>query len=92
MKGIAWIVIVGLAASTPWAQPAQAEDAPPAWAYVVNPPDFKPEPDDGKLRHVPDSAAAFTMTQAHDLFFALDCTRVITRRCRILSLTGASPM
>jgi cytochrome c553 len=65
-------VIVGLAASTPWAQPAQAEDAPPAWAYVVNPPDFKSEPDDGKLRHVPDSAAAFTVTQAHDLFFALD--------------------
>jgi hypothetical protein len=50
MKGIAWIVIVGLAASTSWAPPAQAEDAPPSWAYIVNPPDFKLEPDDGKLR------------------------------------------
>jgi cytochrome c553 len=52
--------------------PARAEDAPPAWAYAVNPPDFKPEPDDGKLRHMPDSVAGFAMTQARDLFFALD--------------------
>jgi hypothetical protein len=51
---------------------AQADDAPPAWAYAVNPPDFKVQPDDGTPRHVPDSAAAFTVTQARDLFFALD--------------------
>jgi cytochrome c553 len=30
------------------------------------------EPDDGTQRHVPDSTAAFTVTQARDLFFALD--------------------
>jgi cytochrome c553 len=51
---------------------AQADDTPPAWAYPVNPPDFKPEPDDGKSRHVPDSTATYTLTQARDLFFALD--------------------
>jgi len=45
---------------------------PPAWAYAVNPPDFKVQPDDGTPRHVPDSTAAFTVTQARDLFFALD--------------------
>src|SRR5262249_29281921 len=48
------------------------DDAPPAWAYPVNPPDFKVQPDDGTLQHVPDSTAAFTVTQARDLFFALD--------------------
>jgi cytochrome c553 len=51
---------------------AQADDAPPAWAYAVNPPDFKPKPDDGTPRHVPDSTAAFTVSQARDLFSALD--------------------
>jgi cytochrome c553 len=51
---------------------AQADDAPPSWAYAVNPPDFKVQPDDGTPRHVPDSTAAFTVTQAQDLFFALD--------------------
>ncbi|MBV9249560.1 MAG: hypothetical protein JO227_10010 [Acetobacteraceae bacterium] len=50
----------------------QADDAPPAWAYPVNPPDFKMQPDDGTLRHVPDSTAAFTVTQARDLFFTHD--------------------
>jgi len=51
---------------------AQTDDAPPAWAYPVNPPDFKEQSDDGRPRHVPDSTAAFTLTQARDLFFALD--------------------
>jgi hypothetical protein len=51
---------------------AQPDEAPPAWAYPVNPPDFKEQSDDGRPRHVPDSTAAFTLTQARDLFFALD--------------------
>ena len=51
---------------------ARADDVPPGWAYAVNPPDFKVQPDDGTPRHVPDSTAAFTVTQARDLFFALD--------------------
>jgi cytochrome c553 len=43
----------------------------PAWAYPWAP-DFKAAPDDGVPRHVPDSAAAFTITQERDLFFAPD--------------------
>jgi cytochrome c553 len=51
---------------------ARGQEAPPAWAYVVNPPDFRPPPDDGRLRHVPDSTATFTLTQVRDLFSAPD--------------------
>ncbi len=43
----------------------------PAWAYPWAP-DFKGPPDDGVPRHVPDSAAAFTIAQERDLFFAPD--------------------
>jgi cytochrome c553 len=67
---VAGLAMLGLATALP--QAADAQDASPAWAYPVNPPDFKPEPDDGKPRHVPDSTAAFTLTQARDLFEALD--------------------
>jgi cytochrome c553 len=59
---------IGLAAVTP----AQSQEVPPAWAYPVNPPDFKPAPDDGTPRHVPDSTAAYTLTQIRDLFVAPD--------------------
>jgi cytochrome c553 len=51
---------------------AEAEDKPPAWAYPMNPPGFKPAPDDGVPRHVPDSAASFTLTQTRNLFFTPD--------------------
>jgi cytochrome c553 len=43
----------------------------PAWAYPWAP-DFKPAPDDGVPRHVPDSTASFTITQERDLFFVPD--------------------
>ncbi len=72
MKAIAAIALLGLTVAAPLAKPAQAEEVPPAWAYPVNPPDFKVTPDDGTLRHVPDSTAGYTLTQARDLFFALD--------------------
>ncbi len=52
--------------------PTQNEERPPAWAYPVNPPDFKPSPDDGKLKHVPDSTAAYSVGQLSDLFMAPD--------------------
>jgi cytochrome c553 len=73
MKVILTGLVVGLAltAAPPVIQ-AQADDAAPAWAYAVNPPDFKVQRDDGIPRHVPDSPAAFTLTEARDLFFALD--------------------
>ena len=73
MKAILAGFVLGAALSiAPLAIHAQADDGPPAWAYAVNPPDFKVQPDDGTPRHVPDSTAAFTVTQARDLFFALD--------------------
>ena len=52
--------------------PVLGNEAPPAWAYPVNPPGLKPAPDDGAPRHVPDSDAAFTLTQIRDLNFAPD--------------------
>jgi cytochrome c553 len=50
----------------------RGQEGPPPWAYPVNPPDFKASPDDGQLRHVPDSVAAFTVGQTRDRFFAPD--------------------
>src|SRR5581483_3027478 len=50
--------------------PARGDDAPPAWAYPVNPPDFKPPPDDGKPRSVPGSDRTYTVPQTRDRFFA----------------------
>jgi hypothetical protein len=50
----------------------RGEETPPPWAYPVNPPDFSQSPDDGQLKHVPDSLAAFTVGQTRDRFFAPD--------------------
>jgi hypothetical protein len=73
MKASQAVLALGVAlCAAPPVMQAQADDAPPAWTYPVNPPDFKVQPDDGTQRHVPDSSAAFTVTQARDLFFALD--------------------
>jgi cytochrome c553 len=62
------VTVSAVAADTP----AQKEVKPPAWAYPVNPPDFNPSPDDGTLKHVPESAAAYTLGQLRNLFFAPD--------------------
>lgn len=51
---------------------AQSGEEPPAWAYPVNPPGFKPPPDDGTLRRVPDSMLALTLNQVRDRFFSPD--------------------
>ena len=51
---------------------AQSTEAPPAWAYPVNPPDFKPGPDDGTIRRVPGSSAGYTLTQLRDFFVSPD--------------------
>jgi cytochrome c553 len=48
--------------------PADAADSLPVWAYPVNPPGITPVPDDGALKRVPNSAAAYTLTQIRDLF------------------------
>jgi len=47
-------------------------EVPPAWAYPVNPPDFKPAVEDGSLRHVPGSTRAYTLGQLRDFFMAPD--------------------
>jgi cytochrome c553 len=54
------------------AMPAYGAEGPPAWAYPVNPPDFKLSPDDGAPRRVPDSTATYTLSQLRDRFIAPD--------------------
>ena len=51
---------------------APGAEVPPAWAYPVNPPDFKSAVDDGSLRHVPGSTRAYTLSQLRDFFMAPD--------------------
>jgi cytochrome c553 len=66
------IVFCGAAvAQVSGVSPPASSAAFPEWAYPWVP-DFKGPPDDGIPRHVPDSAAAFTITQERDLFFAPD--------------------
>jgi len=45
-------------------------DNPPDWAYPVNPPGFKPKPDDGSPRRVAGSGATYTLTQLRDRFIS----------------------
>lgn len=52
--------------------PGNAQEAHPAWAYPMNPPDFKLANDDGSIRRVPDSTAGYTLTQTRDRFAATD--------------------
>jgi cytochrome c553 len=50
--------------------PAQSQESPPAWAYPVNPPDLKLQPDDGTVRRVPGSSAGYTLSQLRDRFLS----------------------
>jgi len=52
--------------------PCNAQEGHPAWAYPMNPPDFKPSNDDGSIRRVPNSATGYTLTQTRDRFSATD--------------------
>lgn len=54
------------------ASAAFAAEPPPAWAYPVNPPGFKPAADDGKPRRVPGSDVSYTLSQVRDRFLAPD--------------------
>lgn len=51
---------------------AYSAEEPPAWAYPVNPPGFKPAPDDGTLRRVPDSTVTYPLGQLRNGFMAPD--------------------
>jgi cytochrome c553 len=63
-------VLTVVAAGTPSAAPSGSE--PPAWAYVVPPPDAKPAHDNGKIRRVPKSTAGYTLKEVTDRFAAPD--------------------
>src|SRR5262249_48305888 len=64
------ILALGLASMFATATPTFSADEPPAWAYPVNPPDFKPHPDDGILRRVPVSPPTYPLSQLRDRFIA----------------------
>jgi cytochrome c553 len=49
-----------------------SQEAPPTWAYPINPPNFQRTPDDGAIRRVPGSTAGYTLTQVRDLFATPD--------------------
>jgi hypothetical protein len=65
-------IIFALASMLALGSPGQNPEGPPPWANPVNPPDFKEPADDGGLRHVPNSAASWTLTQLLEFFFAPD--------------------
>lgn len=52
--------------------PCNAQEGHPAWAYPMNPPDFRPTNDDGSIRRVPASTAEYTLTQTRDRFSTVD--------------------
>lgn len=58
--------------SDPAVPSASTPGSPPSWAYPVNPPDFKPVPDDGSIRRVPGSTEGYTLSQTRDRFVAPD--------------------
>src|SRR5436305_11042316 len=72
MRLFRFAAALSLALGSEAVQPAYTADEPPAWAYPITPPDFKLPPDDGQLKHVPDSSTAFTIAQLRDRFLAKD--------------------
>src|SRR5262245_142499 len=64
------ILALSLMSNFSAAVPTFGAEEPPPWAYPVNPPDFKPHPDDGVLRRVPESSATYSVTQLRDRFIA----------------------
>jgi cytochrome c553 len=64
------ILALSLASIFSAAPPTCGAEEPPAWAYPMNPPDFKPRPEDGILRRVPGSSATYSVTQLRDRFLA----------------------
>jgi cytochrome c553 len=72
MKSVATLLAVPLLSAVTTLSFAQGVELPPAWAFPQNPPDFKPEPDDGSIRRVPGSSAGYTLTQLRDRFISPD--------------------
>lgn len=72
MKTPVVLLMLSVASAPFVGSPALSQEAPPPWAYPVNPPGFKPPPDDGTLRRVPNSDLALTLTQVRNFFYAPD--------------------
>src|SRR5262245_46179821 len=70
MRTFILALALGLASVFATATTTFSAEEPPAWAYPVNPPDFKPHPDDGILRRVPGSTATYSLSQLRDRFIA----------------------
>jgi cytochrome c553 len=70
VRASASFLVLAVACTAFSVAPAFGAEEPPAWAYPVNPPDLKPRPDDGILRRVPESGAAYSVTQLRDRFIA----------------------
>lgn len=70
MRQVALILSLWVASICSIVTASLCAEEPPAWAYPVNPPNFKPRPDDGVLRRVPGSDAAYSVTQLQDRFIA----------------------
>ena len=68
MKNLAVVAMIGLAAVLGGRAVGDSTNVPPPWAFAVNPPGGQPPQDDGTLKHVPNSDAAFTITQIRDLY------------------------
>ena len=71
-KVLSGLLLCILAVVAGGARSAPSGGEPPAWAYVIPPPDAKPARDDGKIRRVPDSAAGYTLKEVTDRFSAPD--------------------
>jgi len=72
MNKLIAILVPALASVLAAAVPAYSAESPPEWAYPVNPPDFKPTPDDGAVRRVPGSTVTYMLPQLRDRFLAPD--------------------
>ena len=70
MRTFMLLLALALAFIFSGATPTSGAEEPPAWAYPVNPPDFKPRPEDGISRRVPGSSATYSVTQLRDRFIA----------------------
>ena len=72
MKASAYLYAGVLALTAFSVTPARSADGVPAWAYPVNPADFKPTPDDGRTLQVPDSTVTYKVPQVRNPFLSPD--------------------
>jgi cytochrome c553 len=74
LQRILTLLVAALALLSASAADAQISntEAPPAWAYPVDPPGLAVPKDDGSLRHVPNSPLGFTLSQVRDGFLSPD--------------------